>query len=183
MSMFSLMSLLSSSVVPIWLRGSARLQRGADRSRSQSSCDRVQTSQRPADGGEMSCVHPGGLARTERLHSAATKMTCHTLKCVESVQTSSLFTRLAEHMLSEEERKGLQMEMCTAFHLSPGVPGRTGRWRARVTPAFPFYSLINVILSSKGDCSRCFSAFSRLSGRIRHITNSCKYRTTAGRRN
>lgn len=78
----------------------------------------------------MSCVHPEGLASTERLHSAGTKMTCHTLKCVESVQTSSLFTCLTEHMLSEEERKGLQMEMCTKFHISPRVPERTGRWRA-----------------------------------------------------
>lgn len=59
----------------------------------------------------MSGVHPGGLARTERLHSSATKMTCHTPKGVESVQTSSLFTRLAEHMLSEEEREGLQMDV------------------------------------------------------------------------
>lgn len=79
----------------------------------------------------MSCVHPEGLARTERLDSAGTKMTCHTLKCVESVPTSSLFTRLTEHMLSEEEREGLQMEMCTKSHLSPRAPGQTGRWRAR----------------------------------------------------
>lgn len=71
----------------------------------------------------MSCVHPEASARTERFHSAATKMTCHPLKCVESVQTSSLFTRLAEHTPSEEERKGLQMEMCTDSHLSPPAPG------------------------------------------------------------
>lgn len=43
------------------------------------------------------------------------------------------------------------------------------RGGVHVTPAFPFYTLINVTLSSKCDCSRCFSAliaaFSRLSGR------------------
>lgn len=112
----------------------------------------------------MSCVHPEGLARTERLDSAGTKMTCHTLKCVESVQTSSLFTRLMEHQKKRERDYRWKCAQNPIFPLA--YPGKLGGG-GHVTPAFPFCTLINVALSSKCNCNRCFSAlieaFSRLS--------------------
>lgn len=99
-------------------------------------------------------MHPGGLARTERLHSAATKMTCHTLKCVESVPTSSLFTRLAEHMLSEEERKGITDG--NVHKIPSSSPRAQASWKVARTgrPRFHFFALINVALSSKSDCNQ-----------------------------
>lgn len=77
----------------------------------------------------MSCVHPEGLARTERLHSAGTKMTCHALKHAKPMQ-SFLFMYLMEYMPSGGNGKGLQMEMCITLWLSPRTPGRTWRQRA-----------------------------------------------------
>lgn len=66
-------------------------------------------------------------------------------------------------------------------------PGELG-CSAHVTPAFPFYTLINVVWSSKCNCNRSLSAliaaFSRLSRcESSHNKKTCKYRITAEQRN
>lgn len=71
----------------------------------------------------MSGVHPGGLARTERLHSAATKMTCHTLKGVESVQASSCLRASPSTCYQKRREREITDEGVQKFHLSPRVSG------------------------------------------------------------
>lgn len=88
---------------------------------------------RPADGGERICVHPEGLARTERLHSSSTKMTCHTLKHALSMQTSILFMYLTEHSYHRKRERDYRWKYVwnvVSPRLSLQIPRRTWRQRA-----------------------------------------------------
>lgn len=80
--------------------------------------------------GRGSRVHPEGLARTERLHSTSTKMTCHTLKHAVSMQTSFLFMYLTEHSYQRKRERDYRWIICMKCCLPPHIPRRTWRQHA-----------------------------------------------------
>lgn len=100
-------------------------------------------------------MHPEGLARTERLHSTSTKLTCHTLKHAVSMQTSFLFMYLTEHSYQRKRERHYRWRYVRNVASLLVYPGDLGG-SVRVTPAFPFYTLINVALSSKCNCNRSY---------------------------
>lgn len=93
------------SSLPLWCRSGSGVRHDCGAAQTEAAVKApvigAQTSQRPADGGEMSRVHPEGLGRTERFHSAGTKMTCHTLKCVESVPRRAQAIRRREDGITD----------------------------------------------------------------------------------
>lgn len=118
-------------------------------------------------------------------------MTCHTLKHAESMQTSLLFVYLRERSFQRGREMDYRRKYVWNLVLLLVYPGEPG-CGTRTTPAFPFYALINVVLSSKRNCNRWLSAliaeFSRLSRcESSHNNNKkrepCKYRITAEQRN
>lgn len=96
-------------------------------------------------------MHPEGLARTERLHSTSTKMTCDTLKHAVSMQTSFLFMYLTEHSYQRKREKDYRWKCMKCLYLISYTQANLEG--ACMMPAFPFYSLINVVLSSKCNCN------------------------------